>query len=104
MLSGGDAMKPMKKVEIVVDSVYLSRALEILEKNRVSGYTIIRDVLGKGERGLMAGDELADVFKNSYVFTVCEEEIALRVVEELKPLLKKAGGVCVLSDVVWVPH
>ncbi|MCS7263038.1 MAG: transcriptional regulator [Aquificaceae bacterium] len=97
-------MKRMKKVEIVVDSVYLSRALEILEKSQVSGYTVVRDVLGKGERGLMRGDELADVFKNSYLFTVCDEETALKIAEEIKPLLKKAGGICLLSDVVWVPH
>ncbi|MEN3028719.1 MAG: transcriptional regulator [Aquificaceae bacterium] len=97
-------MKSMKKVEVVVDSVYLSRALEILERSGVSGYTVIRDVLGKGERGLMSGDELTDVFKNSYLFTVCEESIALKIVEEIRPLLKKVGGVCLLSDVVWVPH
>ncbi|MCS6999164.1 MAG: transcriptional regulator [Aquificaceae bacterium] len=97
-------MKSMKKVEVVVDSVYLSRALEILEKSGVSGYTVIRDVLGKGERGLMSGDEPTDVFKNSYIFTVCEEKTALRVAEEIKPLLKKVGGLCLLSDVVWIPH
>ena len=97
-------MKPMKKLEIVVDSVYLNRALEILEKNGVSGYTVIRDVLGKGERGLMAADELTDVFKNSYIFTVCEEEKARKIAEEVSPLLKKAGGICIISDVVWIPH
>lgn len=97
-------MKSMKKLEIVVDSVYLNRTLEILEKNGVSGYTVIRDVLGKGERGLMAADELTDVFKNSYIFTVCEENIALKIAEEIGLLLKKVGGVCLLSDVVWVPH
>ncbi len=97
-------MKPMKKVEVVIDSIYLSRVLEVLEKTGVSGYTVIRDALGKGERGMMAGDELTDVFKNSYVFTVCSEEIAHKIAESLRPLLKKVGGVCLISDVLWLTH
>lgn len=97
-------MEPMKKVEVVVDSVHLNKVLEILERQGVSGYTIIRDVLGKGERGIMAGDELTDVFKNSYIFTVCPEEVAKRIAENIKPILKKIGGVCIISDVFWVVH
>ncbi|QWK13609.1 MAG: transcriptional regulator [Aquificota bacterium] len=97
-------MEPMKKVEVVVDSVYLNRVLDILERQGVSGYTVIRDVLGKGERGIMAGDELTDVFKNSYVFTVCSEEIAKSIAESLRPLLSKVGGVCIISDVLWLMH
>ena len=89
-------MEPMKKVEVVVDSVYLNRVLDILERQGVSGYTVIRDVLGKGERGIMAGDELTDVFKNSYVFTVCSEEIAKSIAESLrgKEVSLPEGEVC----------
>ncbi|MFN3598994.1 MAG: P-II family nitrogen regulator [Aquificaceae bacterium] len=94
----------MKKVEIVVDSVFLNRVLEILERTGVSGYTVIKDALGKGERGVMAGDELTDVFKNSYIFTICTEETVNKIVQELRPLLKKVGGVCLVSDVLWLIH
>ncbi len=97
-------MEAMKKVEIVVDSVFLNRVLEILGRAGVSGYTVIKDALGKGERGIMAGDELTDVFKNSYIFTVCTEETVNKIVQELRPLLKKAGGVCLVSDVLWLTH
>ncbi|MEJ5339616.1 MAG: P-II family nitrogen regulator [Aquificaceae bacterium] len=94
----------MKKVEVVIDSIYLSRVLDVLEKAGVSGYTVIKDALGKGERGIMAGDELTDVFKNSYVFTVCSEEVAQKIAESLRPLLKKVGGACLISDVLWLTH
>ncbi|MEO0144702.1 MAG: P-II family nitrogen regulator [candidate division WOR-3 bacterium] len=94
----------MKKVELVIDSVHLNKVIEILEKLGVSGYTIIRDVLGKGERGIMAGDELTDVFKNSYIFIVCSDEIAKKITEEIKPILKKIGGICIISDVLWLVH
>ncbi len=97
-------MEPMKKVELVIDSVHLNKVIEILEKLGVSGYTIIRDVLGKGERGIMAGDELTDVFKNSYIFIVCSDEIAKKITEEIKPILKKIGGICIISDVLWLVH
>ncbi|RMH80292.1 MAG: transcriptional regulator [Acidobacteria bacterium] len=97
-------MERMKKVEIVVESIHLNKVLEILERVGVSGYTVIRDVLGKGERGIMAGDELTDVFKNSYVFAVCSEDMADKIAESIKPILKKLGGVCLMSDVMWVKH
>ena len=52
----------------------------------------------------MAGDELTVVFKNSYVFTVCSEEIDNSIAESLRPLLSKVGGVCIISDVLWLMH
>lgn len=97
-------MEKMKKVEIVIDSVHLNRILELLQSLGVSGYTVIRDALGMGERGIMAGDELTDVFKNSYIFTVCTEETANKIVEQIRPMLKRFGGVCLVSDVLWVKH
>ena len=89
----------MKKLEIVMDSLHLSKVLELLEKEGVSGYTLIKDVLGKGERGIMSGDELTDVFKNSYVFTVCDDNLATSIAKKVEPLLKRYGGICVISDV-----
>lgn len=97
-------MVPMKKLEVVIDSVFLNKALEVLEKSGVSGYTVIEDALGKGERGIMAGDELTDVFKNTYIFTVCTEDVAKKAAESLRPLLSKAGGICIISDVIWITH
>lgn len=89
----------MKKIEIVVDSLHLDKILAILEKEGVSGYTVIKDVMGKGSRGLMTGDELTNVFKNSYVFTICSDEIAKRITNDISPLIKKYGGICIISDV-----
>ncbi len=89
----------MKKVEIVVDSLHLGKVLEFLEKQGATGYSVVKDVLGKGERGIRAGDELTDVFKNSYVFSVCDEQTARRIAQDIEKLLKKYGGVCIISDV-----
>ncbi|MEZ0322974.1 MAG: transcriptional regulator [Hydrogenothermaceae bacterium] len=97
-------MEARKKIEVVIDSYHLGKVTEVFEKNGISGYTIIKDVIGKGERGLMSADELTDAFKNSYIFTVCNEEKALKILEQLRPILKKYGGVCLLSDVMWLIH
>ncbi len=95
-------MEKAKKVEIVIDSIHLNNLLEKLQEVGVSGYSVFKDVIGMGERGIMAGDELTDVFKNSYLFTLCDEETANRIAEVVKPMLKKYGGICAISDVLWV--
>lgn len=97
-------MEVKKKIEVVIDSYHLEKVIEVFDKNGIGGYTVIKDVLGKGERGLMSGDELTDTFKNSYIFTVCDEEKALKIVQDIRPLLKRFGGVCIVSDVMWVIH
>ena len=97
-------MKPVKKIEIVTDSLELRKILQLLEEAGVSGYTVIREVTGKGERGVRAGDELTDVFKNSYVMTACPEDQVSQVVEVIRPILKRFGGVCLVSDAQWIMH
>ncbi|WP_448588292.1 P-II family nitrogen regulator [Thermocrinis sp.] len=97
-------MISQKKVEIVVNKPYLKKILEFLEEKGVKGYTVIEDALGLGERGLMRGDELTDTFKNSYIFTVCDEETAKVIAEGIVPYLKRFGGVCLISDVLYVKH
>jgi nitrogen regulatory protein PII len=97
-------MQPVKRVEIVIDTLELKRVQEILEHVGVSGYTVIRDVTGKGGRGIRAGDELTDVFKNSYVLTACSPAQSSAIVEAVRPLLKVVGGMCVVSDAQWVVH
>lgn len=97
-------MKKMKKLEVVIDTLHLEHITNLLDKKGFSGYTIIKDVYGKGERGYMAGDELSDVFKNSYIFTICEEEKLNYVIEDIRKILKKYGGICLVSDVEWLIH
>ena len=97
-------MIAQKKVEIVINKPYLKKILEFLQNEGVKGYTVIEDALGLGERGLMRGDEITDTFKNSYIFTVCDEETASRIAQGIVPYLKKYGGVCLIYDVLYVKH
>ncbi|MCS7088760.1 MAG: hypothetical protein NZL91_08700 [Thermoflexales bacterium] len=97
-------MRAIKRVEIITDALEIERVAQLLEQHGVTGYTIIRDVIGKGERGIRRGDELSGVFKNSYLLTTCEPEQLPAIVEAVRPILKQRGGVCLVSDAMWVKH
>ena len=97
-------MHHVKRLEIITDSLEMKEVCSVLESLGVTGYTIIREVVGHGERGWQSGDELTDVFKNAYLLTACSESEAERVVEAVRPILKRRGGVCLVSDAQWVIH
>jgi nitrogen regulatory protein PII len=97
-------MTSMKKVEIVIDALELSAVAEVLDAAGVSGYTVIREVTGKGSRGNRSGDDLTGALMNGYIFTACSEAQAGAVAEAIRPVLKRFGGVCLVTDCLWVDH
>ena len=97
-------MQAVKRVEIVTDTLELDRVLALLDKVGVSGYTVIRNAEGKGHRGVRSGDDVTRVFQNSYVLAACTEEQLEQVVAAVRPVLKRVGGVCLVSDALWVMH
>jgi nitrogen regulatory protein PII len=97
-------MQDIKRVEIVTDSLEMHEVTDIIDQLGISGYTLIKDVVGKGERGLQSGDELTGVFKNSLLLVACEAEKVPALVEAIRPILKKRGGICLVSDAQWVVH
>lgn len=97
-------MKPVSKIEIVIDSVEVENVGKLLDEIGVSGYSIINDVVGKGSRGVRSGYELTDLFKNSYIMIVCNEVEMHKIVEAIRPIIKKFGGICIVSDVVMRIH
>jgi nitrogen regulatory protein PII len=97
-------MQAIKRIEIITDALEMRELCRVLEAHGVTGYTIIRDVIGKGERGVRAGDELTDVFKNSYLLTTCQADQLEALVEAIRPILRRRGGVCLVSDAYWVKH
>lgn len=97
-------MLSVKKIEIIVDALEIPNVLKLLNAAGVSGYTVIKDATGKGERGERGGDELTGVFTNSYVMTACRPEKVTAIVESIRPILKQHGGVCLVSDAHWLIH
>ncbi len=97
-------MQPVKRVEIVADSVELPELVAVVERAGASGYTVIREVQGQGGRGLRANDTVTEVFKNSYLLVACPPDVAARIVEQVRPLLKHYGGICLVSDAQYIVH
>lgn len=97
-------MKRVVKVEIITDSLEVENIIKLLEEVGVSGYSIIQDITGKGNREVQSGYELTDLFKNSYRLVVCEENQMHKIVEAIRPVIKKFGGLCIVSDVILRIH
>jgi nitrogen regulatory protein PII len=97
-------MKAVKRLEIVMSSRQMTEVCRILDRHGVPGYTLIRDVAGKGERGMQFADGLNAAFANSYLLTTCEPDALPALVEALRPLLTRHGGECLVSDAWSVRH
>jgi nitrogen regulatory protein PII len=97
-------MRRVKRLEIVVDTLAVPKLLGALEATGVSGWTVVREVTGKGDRGLRSGDDLSGVAGNGYVLTVCDLGEVARVAEAIRPILRTFGGVCLVSDAEWLLH
>lgn len=97
-------MEPVKRVELVVDALEVPHLLEALADIDINAYTVIREAHGKGERGTRGGDAFSGAFDNSYVIIACSEEQSHRIVQTVRPILKRHGGICLVSDAMWVLH
>jgi nitrogen regulatory protein PII len=97
-------VEAVKKLEIITNSLELQQVLKILEKAGVSGYTVIEDVTGKGDRGSVINDLASHALTNGYVMCVCTGKQEHQLVEAIRPVLKKFGGVCIVSDAKWIVH
>jgi nitrogen regulatory protein PII len=94
-------LQSVKKVEIIVSYLEVSAVLKILKKNDIKRYTVINNVSGSGEHGY-SGD---DLITNSYIMIICTElEMAERLSIAMQPLLKKLGGIFIITDAQWIAH
>lgn len=97
-------MRPVKRVEIIINRPELDNVMDAIEQAKIMGYTIIHDVIGRGDHGMQMGDGLSGEFSNSYILIACEPDVAEILVELVRPILKRRGGVCLVSDAAWVKH
>ena len=97
-------MKPVKRIEIIIDESHADHVLRLLDAAQVTGYTVIRDVTGKGDRGVRGGDGLTDVFDNCCILIACEPTVVQTILPPLRDLLRDVGGMCLIGDAQWVIH
>ena len=97
-------MQEITKIEIIVEQVQIPRILNLLQQLNISGYTLIKDIIGSGIHGEYDGQELSDLMKNSYFIILIPEEKANALVQLAKPFLTKCGGVIMSSRVNWIHY
>ena len=97
-------MIPVKRLEIVVDAPHSGRVLELLARHGLSGWSLVHDVSGAGERGRQHADEVTGVSSNHLILTTCPPERLDGLLAELRVLLASRGGMCLVCDASWLKH
>ena len=98
-------MKPCKRIEIVIEQPLVSRMADLLVDLGVPGYTLIANVAGRGDRGVRRADEPTGTSTNSMFIIACDDPVLIdEIVAEIRPILSRSGGVCLVSDAQWVRH
>jgi hypothetical protein len=97
-------MKPVKRIEIVIDSPELPELLAVLEREGVDGYTVFSQLRGAGNRGHRDNDEPGGGNGNVCVLTVARPGEEDRIVAAVRTILRQRGGMCLVSDAMWVVH
>lgn len=97
-------MIPVKRIEIVVDAPQSGRVTELLTSRGLTGWTMVRGAAGAGDRGSQPNDGISRSTSNTLILTTCMPEQLESVVEELRALLSRYGGMCLVSDAMWLRH
>ncbi|MAD37513.1 MAG: transcriptional regulator [Tistrella sp.] len=91
---------PLKKIEIIVTGETEPFVRRLLDDSGVSGYTLIRDVAGKGHHRFQEGRLLFnDQASLVMLLAVAPENAIRRIAAGLAPLFRKQSGVMFISDV-----
>jgi nitrogen regulatory protein PII len=92
----------MKRVQIIVKGEDLHLVEELLVKARVSGFTIVPNVSGRGHHGTHEGHLLFnDMHTLDVLFTIVPEDRVDPILAGLGTLFERHSGVVFVSD-VWV--
>lgn len=98
-------MKPCKRIEIVIENSMVPRLTTLIKQLGVDGYTLVPDVRGSGDRGMRRADELSGESSNCLVLIACDDQALVdALLEAVRPLLVRAGGICLVSDAQWLRH
>lgn len=97
-------MHPVKRIEIIASSMEQRKIIDCLEKSHVHSYSLIRDVTGRTDRGVVSDDFdlAASTLSNVYIIAFCKVELVKDVVAMLRPVLNQYGGMCYVSDAMEI--
>jgi nitrogen regulatory protein PII len=97
-------MQQVKRIEIIIDTPEVPALLAVLREQGVGGYSVFSSVTGAGDRGERRNDEPSGGAGNACILTAVPPEKAAVLVEAVRPILKRRGGICLVSDASSVKH
>ncbi|WBV62948.1 DUF190 domain-containing protein [Legionella pneumophila 130b] len=94
------SLHPMKKIEVIVSGDNENMVATMMEKANISGFTLLRNVSGKGHHGFHEGKILFNDKASFVMFiAVAPEEAIAKIALGMKTLFQKNSGVLFVSDV-----
>lgn len=93
-------LHPMKKIEIVVEGAFENAISDMMEEANVTGFTLMRNISGKGHHGFHEGKILFNDKSSLVMFiAVASEEVIASMAIGMKTLFQNNSGVMFVSDV-----
>ncbi len=91
-------MIKVKKVEIIANCMDVRTVIKEMEQVGINGYSVIRGVSGRGKHGKTHEESHIDSMTSCYIMAACPEAQAEALIVAVTPLLKRFGGICLVSD------
>ncbi|PSJ18358.1 P-II family nitrogen regulator [Nitrosomonas supralitoralis] len=88
----------MKRFEIVVKLEHHDPLTELLKRSGILGYTVMKSAGGLGAPGIRNPDDLLLPDENTVTVFICNEDLAQKMLDELRPAMKDFGGICLITD------
>ncbi|KTD37695.1 Nitrogen regulatory protein P-II [Legionella nautarum] len=96
----GINLHPMKKIEIIVSGEHEHLITSMMEEAKVTGFTLLRNISGKGHHGFHEGKILFNDRASLLMFlAVAPEEVIATLALGMKTLFQNNSGVMFVSDV-----
>lgn len=97
-------MRDVKRIEIVVEAPQEDAIRRLIDAAGIDGFTLMHAVAGRGQRGDRTSDGLSNAFQNVVFLIAAPADQTARFVEEVRPILERTGGICLVSDARWLKH
>lgn len=96
----GITLHTMKKIEVIVSGESENMVAQMMEEADIQGFTLLRNVSGKGHHGFHEGKILFNDKASLVMFiAVAPEESIATIALGMKTLFQKHAGVLFVSDV-----
>ena len=97
-------MRDVKRIESVVEAPQEEVIRQLIEDAGIDGFTLMHAVAGRGQRGDRTSDGLSSAFQNIVFVVAATADQTAALVEGVRPILKRTGGICLVSDARWLKH